>query len=264
MLKDPGLLKLGGEEADLTVMFSDVQGFTSVSEKLTPTQLVELLNEYLTVMSDTIMECGGTVDKYNGDAIMAFWGRPYPQADHAVRACSACLKMVDQLRILKAKWKSEGRQELNMHVALNTGPMVVGNIGSTKRFNYTVVGHAVNLASRLLGQNREYGTRIIVGESTYAQAKDRFVFREIDLIRIKGTANPMAIYELLAPAEDAQKWRPLTDPFSRGLDAYRKGEFRKALETFEDLLSTYPDDGPSKVLARRSKAFMEEGAPGVV
>src|SRR5258708_5750146 len=141
MLKDPGLLKLGGEEAELTVMFSDVEGFTTVSEKLPPTQLVNLLNEYLSAMSDAIMESWGTVDKYVGDGIMAFWGRPYARADHAVRACTACLNMLDQLRILNAKWKSEGRLELNIQVALNTGPMVVGNIGSLMRFNSTVISH---------------------------------------------------------------------------------------------------------------------------
>ena len=260
ILKDPAPLKLGGEEAELTVMFSDVQGFTTVSEKLQPTQLVNLLNEHLSAMSDAIMESGGTVDKYNGDSIMAFWGRPYPQDDHAVRACTACLGMLDQLRILNAKWKSEGRLELKIEVSLNTGPMVVGNIGSLKRFNYTVIGHAVNMGSRLQGQNREYGTQILVGESTYEQAKDHFVFREIDLIRIKGVAKPMSIYELMAPAEDAEKWRPLTDSFARGLKAYREGEFRKALEVFKGLLSTYPDDGPSKLFVHRSKAFIEEGS----
>jgi adenylate cyclase len=263
MLKDPGLLRLGGEEVEMTVMFSDVRGFTSISEKLTPTQLVELLNEYLTAMSDTIMTSWGTVDKYEGDAIMAFWGRPYPQTDHAFRACTACLNQVVQLNELNAKWKSEGKQELNIGIGLNTGPMVVGNMGSTKRFNYTVMGDAVNLGSRLEGQNKEYGTRIIISETTYAQVKDQFVCRELDLIRVKGKNKPVAIFELMATAEDAKKWEPLVQVFSDGLKAYRRGKFGQALEIFEDILSAYPSDGPAKVFARRSKLYAEEPPMGV-
>jgi adenylate cyclase len=263
MLKDPGLLRLGGEEVEMTVMFSDVRGFTSISEKLTPPQLVELLNEYLTAMSDTIMQSWGTVDKYEGDAIMAFWGRPYPQTDHAFRACTACLNQAEQLKVLNAKWKSEGKQELNIGIGLNTGPMVVGNMGSTKRFNYTVMGDAVNLGSRLEGQNKEYGTRIIISETTYAQVKEQFVCRELDLIRVKGKNKPVAIFELMSTVEDAKKWEPLVQVFSDGLKAYRRGKFQQSLEIFEDILSAYPGDGPAKVFARRSKMYADEPPLGV-
>jgi adenylate cyclase len=257
MLKDPGLLRLGGEEVEMTVMFSDVRGFTSISEKLTPQQLVELLNEYLTAMSDTIMESWGTVDKYEGDAIMAFWGRPYPQTDHAFRACTACLNQVEQLKMLNAKWKSEGKQELNIGIGLNTGPMVVGNMGSLKRFNYTVMGDAVNLGARLEGQNKEYGTRVIISEATYLQVKDQFICRELDLIRVKGKNKPVAIFELMATVEDAKKWEPLVQVFSDGLKAYRRGKFAQALEIFEDILSAYPTDGPAKLFASRSRIYVE-------
>jgi adenylate cyclase len=258
MLKDPGLLKLGGEETELTVMFSDVRGFTSISEKLTPQQLVELLNEYLTAMSDTIMATWGTVDKYEGDAIMAFWGRPYPQTDHAERACKACLAMNEELNVLNKKWKSEGKQELNIGIGLNTGPMVVGNMGSLKRFNYTVMGDAVNLGARLEGQNKEYGTRILISEGTYAKVGNLFVCRELDLIRVKGKNKPVAIYELMASIEEAKRLEPLVQVFAEGLHAYRRGKFQAALEIFEDILSAYPNDGPAKVFAKRSKLYANE------
>ncbi len=263
MLKDPGLLQLGGEEVEMTVMFSDVRGFTSISEKLTPQQLVELLNEYLTLMSDIIMETWGTVDKYEGDAIMAFWGRPYPQTDHAERACRACLNQAAALKDLNAKLKSEGKPELNIGIGLNTGPMVVGNMGSRKRFNYTVMGDAVNLGARLEGQNKEYGTRIIISENTYAHVKDQFVCRELDLIRVKGKNKPVAIFELMSTIDDGAKWKPLVEVFADGLKAYRRGKFEQALEIFEDILSAFPGDGPAKLMARRSKMYVEEPPVGV-
>lgn len=263
MLRDPGLLRLGGEEAELTVMFSDVRGFTSISEKLTPTQLVDLLNEYLTVMSDTIMRTWGTVDKYEGDAIMAFWGRPYPQPDHALRACEACLNMIEELKFLNSKWKSEGKQELNIGIGLNSGPMVVGNMGSLKRFNYTVMGDAVNLGARLEGQNKEYGTHIIISEGTYAYARDKFICRELDLIRVKGKMKPVAIYELMAKAEDAAKFEPLAKVFRQGLKLYRLGQFDEALQVFEDILAAYPNDGPAKLFASRARAYVQTPPVGV-
>jgi adenylate cyclase len=256
MLKDPGLLRLGGEEAELTVMFSDVRGFTSISERLSPTQLVDLLNEYLTEMSDIIMRTWGTVDKYEGDAIMAFWGRPYPQPDHASRACTACLNMIEGLERLNAKWRKEGKQELNIGVGLNTGPMVVGNMGSNKRFNYTVMGDAVNLGSRLEGQNKEYGTRLIISETTYQYVKDEFVCRELDWIRVKGKNKPVAIFELMAFARDRQKWEPLAKVFRQGLQEYRKGNFDGAMEIFEDILSAYPNDGPAKLFRKRCELYV--------
>jgi len=263
MLKDPEKLRLGGEEAELTVMFSDIRGFTSISEKLTPTELVALLNEYLTAMSDTIMRTWGTVDKYEGDAIMAFWGRPYAQPDHALRACEACLNMITELKFLNGKWKSEGKKEINIGIGLNSGPMVVGNMGSLKRFNYTVMGDAVNLGARLEGQNKEYGTRIIISEGTYQYARDKFVCRELDWITVKGKTKPVAIYELMAKAEDAAKFEPLAKVFRQGLKLYRAGQFAEALQVFEDILEAYPNDGPAKLFASRAKAYVQAPPVGV-
>jgi len=245
----------------MTVMFSDVRGFTSISERLTPTQLVLLLNEYLTAMSDVIMAHWGTVDKYEGDAIMAFWGRPYPQADHAARACRSCLQMMERLGELNRNWRGEGKQALDIGVGLNTGPMVVGNMGSNKRFNYTVMGDAVNLGSRLEGQNKEYGTHIIISQGTYEEVREEFLCRELDLIRVKGKLKPVAIYELMGPVTERQKCQPLLTVFAEGLAAYRAGKFEEALQVFQEILSAYPNDGPSKLFAKRSGLYVEAPPP---
>lgn len=172
MLKDPGRLKLGGEERELTVMFSDIRGFTTLAEKLTALELTSFLNSYTDEMTDIIFRHWGTLDKFEGDAIMAFWGAPYEQDDHARRACAAALDMAHRVDELRAQWRAEGKPDINIGLGVNTGRVVVGNMGSRKRFNYTVLGDPVNLASRLEGVNKEYSTRIVVSESTYRSASD--------------------------------------------------------------------------------------------
>lgn len=172
MLKDPGRLKLGGEERELSIMFSDIRGFTSLSEKLTALELTSFLNAYTDEMTDIIFRHWGTLDKFEGDAIMAFWGAPYEQDDHARRACAAALDMGRRVDELRAQWRAEGKPDINIGIGINSGRVVVGNMGSRKRFNYTVLGDPVNLASRLEGVNKEYATRIIVSETTCRAASD--------------------------------------------------------------------------------------------
>jgi adenylate cyclase len=162
IIERPELLRLGGEEKELTALFSDIRGFTALSEGLSPTTLVELLNEYLSEMTEVIFQHWGTLDKYIGDAIMAFWGAPYPQQDHALRACRAALEMQKALERLQARWESEGRPRIDIGVGINTGVMLVGNMGSKRRFNFTVMGDNVNLASRLEGTNKTFGTQLII------------------------------------------------------------------------------------------------------
>src|SRR5512138_2913030 len=177
VLAQEGAIRLGGEKRVLTVLFSDVRGFTTISEKLDPHVLLELLNEYLTPMTDIIVSGHqGTLDKYIGDAIMAFWGAPREQPDHALRACRAALAMIDRLAELRARWRARGLPDGDVGIGVNTGPMSVGFVGSQDRFyNYTVLGDAVNLAARLEGANKEYGTRIILGASTFAQVRGEVV-----------------------------------------------------------------------------------------
>ncbi len=180
ILKDPSKLKLGGDKKDLTVMFSDIPGFTTISEKLTPEELVSLLNEYLTVMTDIVFKYEGLLDKYIGDAIMAVFGAPLEQPDHALHGCRTALEMMAELKVLQERWSREGRPYVDIGVGINSGDMVVGNMGSNMRFDYTVMGDNVNLSSRLEGINKEYGTHIIISEYTYEVVKEEMFCREVD------------------------------------------------------------------------------------
>ena len=251
MLNDPNGIQLGGEEKELTALFSDIRGFTTLSETLTPAQLVEHLNEYLTEMTEVIFKNWGTLDKYIGDAIMAFWGAPYPQDDHALRACRTGLAMITALQKLQEGWQSRGVPHIDIGVGINSGPMLVGNMGSRQRKNFTIMGDSVNLASRLEGINRQFGTHIIISEGTFLLVKDQVVARELDLIRVKGKTQPVKVYELLALAKDAEAHNDLVTRFDKGLAAYRNGDWLPAIETFQQLLVDYPQDGPSQVFIER-------------
>jgi len=249
--------KPGGELKELTVMFSDIRGFTSIAEGLGPNELVLLLNEYLGEMTDLIFRHWGTLDKYIGDAIMAFWGSPIPRDDHAVQACSCALRMQIRLRELNHKWVAQGREQLSIGIGVNTGMVNVGNMGSTKRLAWTVMGDNVNLASRLEGLNKKYRTGVVISEFTGAQVDGRFVCRELDHIRVKGKLQPVKILELLDFAENAASYQDLLGQFSDALCAYRAQKWGEAIERFERLLSRYPDDGPSHEYLRRSHEFCD-------
>jgi adenylate cyclase len=257
--KDPQkYIRPGGEVRDLTVMFSDIRDFTSLSEGLTPDDLVQLLNQYLSAMTDILFRNLGTLDKYIGDAIMAFWGSPYPQQDHAYRACCCALDMIAGLEKLNRKWAEQGRREISIGIGLNTGPVNVGNMGSDKRLAWTVMGDNVNLASRLEGMTKQYRSRVIISESTYCQVAHQFVAREVDRIRVKGKEQPVVIYELLAQISERHAYATLLTQFSAALDEYRRQNWREAAGKFGDLLAAYPDDGPTQVLLQRCLDFMEE------
>ncbi|MCU0823386.1 MAG: adenylate/guanylate cyclase domain-containing protein [Leptospira sp.] len=212
LLKHPDNLALGGSKREITIFFSDVRGFTTISEQLGPEDLVKLLNEYLSAMTDIIIEYKGTIDKYMGDAIMAFWGAPVPLEDHAYYACVAALAQLDHLKVLQQKWAERNVPVIDIGCGLNSGPAVVGNMGSSHRMEYTCMGDTINLGSRLEGSNKMYGTNIIISEYTYEKVKDRVVARELDLVRVKGKTQPVRIYELIGITnpEDMEKMkRPL-------------------------------------------------------
>jgi adenylate cyclase len=263
LLKEPDLLRLGGDEKELTAMFTDIRGFTAISEGLSPGALVELLNEYLSEMTEVIFRNWGTLDKYIGDAIMAFWGAPFPQPDHAERACRAALEMLQVLRRLQDKWLAEGRSQINIGVGINTGPMVVGNMGSNRRFNFTIMGDNVNLASRLEGINKEFGTRLVISEYTYRAAGKNLVVRELDLIRVKGKMRPVRIYELLALDNEKEKYADLVERFQQGLECYRGGQWDAATEIFEKLVQDYPADKPTRVFLERCHHLIGQPPEGV-
>ncbi len=262
IMEHPELLRLGGEEKELTALFSDIRGFTTLSEGLTPKQLVDLLNHYLSEMTAIIFKRWGTLDKYIGDAVMAFWGAPIPQTDHPLRACRAALDMSKALERLRTEWASHGRPAIDIGVGVNTGLMLVGNMGSERRFNFTIMGDNVNLASRLEGLNKQFGTRLIISEATYRRVSTELVARELDLIRVKGKMKPVRIYELVATAEEAGPFRDLINRFQEGLDAYRSGQWEEAGKIFAALHNDYPNDGPSMVFLKRTRDLIAEPPEG--
>jgi adenylate cyclase len=250
-------IRPGGETKDLTVMFSDIRDFTTMSEGLTADELVHLLNEYLGAMTDALFRNYGTLDKYIGDAVMAFWGSPYPQDDHAFRACSCALEMIRCLEGLNHKWESEGRKRISIGIGLNTGPVNVGNMGSSKRLAWTVMGDNVNLASRLEGMTKQYRSRIVISEATYREVQHQFVCRDLDRIRVKGKLQPVEIYELLDVAAKRDKYESLLTRFNEAMGDYRAQRWQEAAGSFGVLLSSYPDDGPTQIFLQRALDFME-------
>ncbi len=260
IIKDPAKLNLGGEERRLTVLFSDIRGFTTISESMKPQDLVKLINEYLTPMTDIILKHGGTIDKYMGDAIMAFWGAPIWQEDHPVRACSAALEMMEKLKELQGGWHARGIPTIDIGIGISTGKLTVGNMGSTTRFDYTVMGDSVNLGSRLEGLNKEYGTHVIVPKFTFEDVKDRFILRQLDLIRVKGKQIPIWIYELIA-GTDTGRLREAAGLSDAGFQAYLQKDWDKAESYFRKVLEILPDDGPPQTFLKRIKNLREQGVP---
>ena len=261
LLENPELAGLGGAERDLTVMFSDIRGFTSISEKLSPEGLTAFLNEYLTPMTEILMKHQGTLDKYMGDAIMAFWGAPIEQADHSVRACYAALDMMDELEEMKAGWRAEGKPEIDIGIGLNSGMMRVGFMGSERMRNYTLLGDNVNLGSRLEGVNKEYGTHIIISEYTREAAGDAIYARELDSIRVKGKQEPVVIFELRGKGTPELAEHEFLGRFHEALDAYKKKRFHLALGGFQALRAEYPDDHPTRLYIERCMNFLSHPPP---
>ncbi|NOZ21915.1 MAG: hypothetical protein GXP25_12605 [Planctomycetes bacterium] len=255
--------RLGGELKELTILFTDVKGFTSLMEEIDPQELLIHYSEYLDELTKIIMVEQGTIDKYTGDGIMAFWGAPVADQEHAVHACRAALLCKAKVARLNARWQEEGKVPLPTRIGIHTGESVVGNMGSTERMNYSVLGDSVNLASRLEGVNKIYGTVIIVSESTRQKAGDEFLFRPLDVVAVKGKKQGIRIYELVAKrdGEDAVEAKELCDRFAEGFDAYLKREWDEAAAVFRDLLGKLPSDPPTKLYVERCTAF-QKAPPG--
>ena len=245
-------LILKGEKRVITILFSDIRHFTSISEKLRPEDLVSFLNRYLSDMTDVIIENKGIVDKYIGDAIMAFWGAPLEEKNHARLACIAALAMKQKLE--------EEKMDFKIGIGINTGSVIVGNMGSLQRVNYTAIGDTVNISSRLEGLNKEYGTTIIIGEATYKEVKDEFVFRELDLIKVKGKDVPIRIYELLGKKGSVgKKLLKTVRHFESGLSYYRQKKWSLAIAEFKQA-AKLRRDVPSEVFIKRCK-FLKKHPP---
>ncbi len=259
IMLNPESLELGGENRRITIFFSDVAGFSSISEKLSPPELVALLNEYLSEMTDIIISHGGTIDKYEGDAIMAFYGAPQPYVDHELRACKAAIDMKKKLREMQETWRGIGQHELFVRMGMNTGLAVVGNMGSKMRMDYTAMGDSVNLASRLEGANKHYGTTAMISENTYNNVKDHVDVRKLDKIRVVGKTEPIVIYELLGMKGSLpQKVYDTIEIYNKGMDMFSEHQWKKALKFFQEALLILPDDGPSKTYVIRCNEFMKK------
>jgi adenylate cyclase len=255
-----GSLQLGGEKRELTALFADIRGFTTISERLDPHRLLELLNQYLTPMTDIIVSRHqGTLDKYMGDAIMAFWGAPQAQPDHALRACRAALDMLDDLERLRRGWRQAGLPDIDIGIGLNTGAMSVGFVGSQDRFyNYTILGDAVNLASRLEGANKYYGTRIIIGPNTYDQVREQVVARQLDLVRVKGKLEPVRIFELLGLGPASAADAAFLEAFGWGYGAWLAQRWDEAMAHFREADRLRGGDECSQLYLARCERMRRE------
>lgn len=251
IMADPDQLKLGGERRTLSIFFSDLAGFSSISEKLEPQELTRLLNDYLSDMTDLILEEGGTLDKYEGDAIIAFWNAPLNQPDHALRAARTALRCQRKLAERRAEFKERTGVDLYMRVGVNTGDVVVGNMGSRERFDYTVLGDAANLASRLEGANKAFGTSTMIAESTWEGVGDDLVGREIGRITVVGRKTPVRVYEVLGVAGDT--FSVPADAVTQGLAKGLDGDWKGA----HDYFAQWPDDPLMRVYAQRCQAVLE-------
>ena len=257
MLANPERLRLGGEKKELTVMFSDIRGFTTLSEQRPAEELVPQLNEYLTRMTQVVFDHHGTLDKYIGDAVMAIFGAPLPQKDHPHRACATALDMIRVLKGLQQGWKERGLPVLEIGVGINTGLMMVGNMGSERRFDYTVLGDNVNLASRLEGLTKMYGVTIVVNESTWEAAQDRFVGRVLDVVRVKGKQKPVTIHQLMDNGENAAAHREPLRLYGDGIRFYQEMRWEEALRRFLEVEKFWPGDPPSRLYQGRCRHLLE-------
>jgi adenylate cyclase len=263
MLKEPGRLKLGGEEKILTVLFCDLEGFTTYSERYAPQEMAEILGEYYNHMTEQIFIHRGTLKEYIGDELMAIFGAPLEAPDHAARACAAALAMQEQRTALGSEWSKIGRPRLRARTGINSGPMLVGNLGSKYRFAYGVLGDQVNLGSRLEGLNKVYGTEILVGENTARLAEGAFLLREVDMVRVIGRTQAVRVYELLvklgAPISPEQE--KALRSYAAGLEAYRQQIWGEASALFGQALALWPGDGPARTMAERCEIYQKTPLP---
>jgi adenylate cyclase len=262
IMKDPGQLRLGGAAYDVSVIFTDLAGFSTISERLSPEALHDLLTRYFREMMDILLTENATLDKFIGDAIMVYFGCPVADATHPLQACRSALRMQGRLRELNEDWKRLGYPPLSMRIGINSGPVVAGNMGTESIFNYTILGDNVNLASRLEGVNKEYGTATIISEDTYRKVAEGVYARELDRIRVKGKTAPVAIYELAAlSGELAPGAEEVFCAYADGLRSYRERRWSEAKDAFAAILAREPADGPAATMKARADEYGRNPPP---
>jgi len=238
LIKNPEALSLGGESKELSILFSDIRSFTTLSESMTPQELIKLLNRYFTPMTNAVLQNGGMLDKYIGDAVMAFFNAPVTIKNHADAACHCALEMIESLDKLNVELAKEGIAPIHIGIGINTAEVVVGNMGSDTRFNYTVIGDGVNLASRLEGLTKNYGIDILISEFTVAELVGDFIYRKIEPVRVKGKENAVLLYQLMP---DSARSKEIKEEYDRALELYIQGEQEMAQEIFTSLVERYND-----------------------
>ena len=244
------------------MFFSDVAGFTTISESLPPEKLVDLLNQYLSPMTEIIQAHGGYVDKYAGDGVMAEWGVPYPNPDHARLACFAALAQQARIAELRPQFRRDFNVDVSVRMGLNSGPVSAGNMGAQGRFSYTVMGDAVNQAARFEPANKDYGTLIMLGQTTYDLARDEIEARLLDRIIVKGKTEPIRIYELVARKGQAPGLMlEVIHLYHRGLELHWERKWEEALACFHKALELEPRDGPSKTMVARIAHYQHDPPP---
>ncbi len=250
---------IGGKDRELTLFFSDIADFTPISESIPPKDLMLQLSEYFDTVAQIIETEKGTVDKFIGDAVMAFWGAPLVNDDHAVMACRAALKCQKGIEVLNREWERKGWTPFHTRIGLHTSYNVVGNMGSKQRMNYTVLGEGVNLASRLEGVNKIYSTSIIISKSTHRYVQNRFICRILDQIAVKGNSQSVVIYELLTEnnSPESEKLKVLADRFLDAYNLYLKRDWKTARDLFQSVLRDFPDDRVSLLYIGRCDKFLE-------
>jgi class 3 adenylate cyclase len=252
LLRDPGRVALAGARRELTVLFVDLGGFTSLAEELAPEVVVAHLNEYFDTVCGAVLEEDGTVKDFQGDGVVAFWGAPIAQPDHARRAGRAALSTAARLERLRALWASRGTPAAGYRLGLHSAELVAGEIGSAERGAYGIVGDGMNLAARIEGANKLYGTRVLASDATRAELGSEFLVREIDHVRVVGRKQPVRLFELVALAASADaRARRICELYERALGAYRERAFAESARILDELLATAPDDGPARVLRSR-------------
>ena len=249
-------VKLGGERKYISVLFADIKNFTTISETLEPEVLIKYLNKYLTAMTDIIMKHGGVIDKYIGDAILAFWGAPIPMEDHAYRACLAAEEMMDKLKEIQKELEDQGLPEIDIRIGINTGGALVGNVGSEQRLSYTVIGDTINLAARLESLNKQYKTRCMISQATFMEIRNKAVVRQLDKVEVKGKTEGVKVFELIAVENKIdEKTKNMIARYEEALKFYMIRKWDSAIKIFADLLNDFPDDGPSFTIMARAQEY---------
>ena len=265
MLADPDKVKVGGEKKNITVFFSDVRDFTSISEKLTPEELSICLNQYMGVMTDIIFDTFGTLDKYIGDAIVAFWGAPLDVENHAYQAVRAGLQMIEALPAVNDRFREQGYPEFKHGIGINTGDCSVGNMGSDKIFQYTALGDSMNLGARLESLCKFYGVQLNISEYTKAAIPDElakeFTFRILDKVRVKGKEEPVVMYEVLHSTHPFMLDSDALKDYEEAFDSYLHKDFQKAIDLLSPLTEKYPDDKSCKRVKESCENYIQNPPP---